>query len=181
MSSDLMRRARVAYELGRLRHGLARASVAAPATALGLLGCTSQRAATILCGAALFVLVAALAWRGQRHGRAAVAGLLAGAPALLVPLLCRGLTRHACVGGVCWDACLLSCVGGGLIAGAIVGGLVARAGAPRRGEMLVLSALVAILTGSLGCVIGGVPGIVGMAASLAVTGAPIAMLTPARR
>jgi hypothetical protein len=165
----LVARARRAYERGRLRAALPSVAAIAPMVALSLVVCR-QYAATAACGVALGAIVLAAGWRGQEVARGARAGLLAGLGPLLLPLV---TCLHLCAGGVCVFV-PASCVVAG-IAGGVAVGVLARRRAPAdapSGRYLVPALGVAALTGSLGCVIAGTSGVVGMAVGMGLGAAP---------
>jgi hypothetical protein len=166
----LVGRARRAYEWGRVRTALRTAAVVAPMVALSLVVCR-QYAATAACGSALAAAVLAAAWRGQQLARGMRAGLVAGLVPLLLPL---GTCLHLCAGGVCLLAPAV-CVGAGIAGGVAIGVLARRrADADAHPARYLLPALiVAALTGSLGCVIAGASGVLGMALGMGIGAAPI--------
>ena len=176
-TADARADCRRAYELGRARLGLGTAWVVAPMVALSLLVCT-RPLLTLATGACLFLVAAALRWRGEVYARALVPGFLAGSAPLLLPLLFRSAS-HCCIGGVCCSACLLGCIGGGVIAGVAVG-LAAALERDQRGVFLLSATLVAGLAGMLGCAIVGLSGIAGMMIALAVTSLPVTLAARAR-
>jgi hypothetical protein len=160
-------RARRAYEVGRVWGGLHRAAIAAPLAAISLL-CCGRPAATCTVAALLCAAIAVFEWHGRHVGRGARIGIWAGAPALLMPILVQGL-GHACGASLCalYPAV---CASGG-----IAGGLVLITWCHRRGIQpngLAAAGAVAALTGSLGCLLAGIPGLVGLAAGLALGAAP---------
>src|SRR5262249_4950322 len=99
-------------------------------------------------------------------------GLLAGLPALALPLGVR-VVGHACASDACFALCLPACCAGGVIAGAALA-LSARTGSDpaRKREYLAAALLIAGLTGSVGCAVAGVSGILGMLATTVLTSAP---------
>jgi hypothetical protein len=164
----LRQRARRAYEWGRLRGALANAGWVAPMVAVSALTC-GHPWTTAGVGLVLALLVTASLWRGGDVGRGVRPGLLAGLAPLLLPAVACG---HTCIGGMC---VLLPavCVVGGTLSGLVVSGFAFRALPPRP---LVLSSafVVAGLVGSLGCLLLGLSGVVGMAAGMALGAAPLA-------
>ena len=163
-------RARRAYELGRLRTALRVALYVVPMTLLSLLGYPRPVVNAIL-GLTLLVVAVGLLWRGQTYGRAATAGLLAGAAPLLIPMLVRS-GGHCCIGGVCWTMCMVACIGGGFVAGGVVG-MWAMFQHSSRGTFFAIALAVASIAGSLGCVTSGVAGVLGMMAGMLASGAPL--------
>jgi len=165
----LAARARRAYERGRVLSARLALAVAAPMVGLSLVLC-DRPLASAGCGLALAAVLLAAAWRGQPFARGARAGLLAGLGPLLLPL---ATCLHICAGGVCLLA-PTACVVAALLGGAALG-LYARHhinASPDASGYLVTALAVAALVGSLGCVIAGVSGIVGMMVGLALGTAP---------
>ena len=119
----------------------------------------------------MWLLCVVLLWRGEAAGNAVWPGLLHGGAPLLVPLLGRA------AGGVCpvgWMGlvCMASCVGGGIVAGALLSRRGIRAGEERVTWWICVS-LVTALTGSLGCAWAGASGLLGMLAGLLVGAFPV--------
>jgi len=180
MKSDLaslQRRARLSYELGRLRAGLRLALLVVPLLAVASLGARGPSDRLLLGGALLSVCLL-LGWRGQAYGRAVVPGLLAGLAPLLLPLALRA-GGHCCMTGPCWTICMVGCISGGLIAGGALGFLAAR----QRQQPLVFlasSGALAILSGTIGCAVVGSAGVVGMVAGALIASLPALWLGRAR-
>jgi len=157
----LWRRARRQYELGRLRQTLQHSWPVVPIIAVGALY-HSNAALIVSAGAILFALATVFSWLGQTWGRAIFPGFVAGAPPLLIPRLVPA-SAFCWIGGRCWEWCVLLCPVSGLIAGAVVGVLATKH--QERGlHFLAAVALIASLTGALGCSVAGILGIVGMLA-----------------
>jgi hypothetical protein len=172
----LSARARRAYEMGRLRTALPAVAFAVPMVALSLALC-DRPAATAGCGLALVAVLITAAWRGRPYARGARAGLVAGLGPLLLPM---ATCFHLCAGGVCLLA-PTACVLAGLAGGAAIG-VHARHRVPTgpdAGGYLVAALAVGALVGSLGCVIAGLGGVVGMVVGLALGTAPV-LWWPAR-
>lgn len=170
--SVLLDRARRAYERGRVLSGARLAACSLPLVALALTACP-RPAVCLGIGAAAAALVALFVWRGRDWARGARAGLLAGVAPLLCPVVV-GLSGHPCAE----QACLLgpgACVAGGLAGGLLLWRL-AR-GASR--DFVPAALLVAAAVGSMGCLVAGLTGILGMALSLAGT-APLLLRSRAR-
>jgi hypothetical protein len=166
----LSARARRAYEMGRLRSALPAVALAVPMVGLSLALC-DRMAASAGCGLALVAVLLAAAWRGRPFARGARAGLIAGLGPLLLPM---ATCLHLCAGGVCLLA-PAACVVAALLGGAALG-LYARRRVPASPEAdgyLLTALAVAALVGSLGCVIAGLSGIVGMVTGLALGTAPV--------
>jgi hypothetical protein len=163
--------------MGRARSAAWTALCTLPLAACALLACGGP-VPTLLLGAALYLLSAGLFFRGQVYGAAVGPGLAAGAAPMLAPLLLRG-SGHCCVDGVCWSACMIACVGGGVFGGVLVGWFTAkRPGQPA--AFWIAAAAVAALTGTLGCATAGLAGVLGMVAALVVSSAPLAGALRAR-
>jgi hypothetical protein len=96
-------------------------------------------------------------------------GLLTGGVPLSLPIA-AGLAGHACDASVClfFPA---ACLAGGLIGGASLGYLAS--GARLRPVGLATACLVALLTGSLGCVVAGAVGAAVLVAGLGFGLAPV--------
>jgi len=168
-------RARRSYELGRLRHALRLAPfVIVAAAAAVACGRPLLLAAALTC--VLLPLCVGLSFTGGPAGRGVVPGLLAGAPALAMPLLIATV-GHACFGEACLSLCLPACVVGGGIAGAVIAKLAVRQA--RDPRFLAAALAVAALTGALGCTISGAAGVLGMLAGVVAAGTPL--LVAARR
>lgn len=182
--SDLSRRARRAYELGRLRAGLwatwpllGIAPVAVAMRGAPALG------ATLVAVAALAALVVALTWRGGALARGIGLGFLAGLPLLVVPGAWMALRSPSCaqcemmgmgLAGELWHECLLACVGAGIVAGALVGWRAARF--PDATRYGLSAALVAGATGALGCGLVGLIGVLAIFGGLLLGAAPPLLL-----
>ena len=168
-------RARRAYELGRLRDAtkLAPFIILAGAAALA---CGRPWPLTAAVTLPLLALSLGLSFAGGAAGRAVVPGLVAGGPALAVPLL-MATVGHACFGDSCMTLCLPACVVGGAVAGAVI----ARMAVRHDGDVRFLGSAFAVmaLTGALGCSISGAAGVVGMLAGVLAAGTPL--LVVARR
>ncbi|MCH9651221.1 MAG: hypothetical protein K0U98_23555 [Deltaproteobacteria bacterium] len=164
-------RARRAYELGRLRSQLHWATLALAPLALGLhfSGKTAAMFGTCIL---LSLLILALRWRGQQYAQGVLPGLTAGLLALSVPVL-------ACSSGLCparpSPLLLTLCVGGGVMAGAVVT-LRALSTQCCSVPFLLAAASVAAVTASLTCAVAGVSGILGMILGLAVASSPVLVL-----
>jgi hypothetical protein len=162
-------RARAAYERGRLLSALPTVALVAPMVGLSLAVC-GRVAASLSAGVLLSAVLAAALWRGQDVARGARAGLAAGAAALLLPM---ATCLHLCAGGVCLMA-PSACIGAGALGGAAIGLLARRrASESLLGGYLASGLAVAALAGSLGCVIAGLGGVLGMSAGMAAAVAPI--------
>src|SRR5438093_9174474 len=88
------RRARRAYELGRLGAGARRAALLLFPIALALPGCGAPQE-VLVCGGALLVAVTLFLWRGQDWKAGVGPGIAAGLAPLLLPVFTRG-AGHLC-------------------------------------------------------------------------------------
>lgn len=166
---ELERRARHAYERGRLRHALLAAwpvlALAALALVLG-----GRPWAVVPVALVLLALVVALLHRGGPRARAVVPGLLGGSLPMLAGLLsCR--VPHACAGPGCLDGCMLICFASAVLGGAFVARS-CHAIAPGDRDTLVAGGIVAALAGGLGCIVVGTAGLAGLALGLATVAVP---------
>lgn len=169
-STDLARierKARLAYELSRLRRALLGFAPMLGLVVIAVL--LGHRATpTLVFGAGLFASGVILLWYGHDVKRAVLPGVAAGTVPLLLALCAKHL--HACVGGVCMSLCVPVCVLGGLIAGAIVAAAGIRG---RRGVAFWLAGSgMTLFTGAMGCACAGPWGIVGLIVGYVVGGAP---------
>jgi hypothetical protein len=160
--AHLAARARSAYERGRLRWALGRAAVAAALSAVALIGCPSHTAPAA-CAAALGVLLAACLWRGGAWAHGARLGFAAGLAPCLLPAAARA--AHACNGSICL-ALPAICVGGGVMAGLLLGWLGPRQRGHGDRRFWLAAASVVLLAGATGCLAAGLAGLGGMALGL---------------
>ena len=174
----LARRARRAYELGRLRDAALHAWPA-PILTLFALRCCEPTLETALIGFLLTAATITLRWRGEAFGRAVPLGLFAGSVPMLLPMLNR-LLQPGCAscGPIGW--CLAWCILGGVLAGALVGWRAARPGGGGW-RFAASGGLVAALAGSVGCFLAGYIGLAGMVAGFLLGGAPALVLAPRMR
>lgn len=171
-------RARRLYELGQARSAALTALVVLPVIGCALCECDAPVPVVVL-GAALYLLAAALLFRGRLHGAAVGAGLVAGLLPMLAPLVLRR-AGHACIDTTCWTGCVVACAAGGLAAGLAIGWFAAKQ-EKRAAAFGVSAAGVAALTGCLGCTVAGVTGSVAMVAGLAAASIPIVGVLHATR
>lgn len=167
---------RYAYERGRLRFGMRAAPFVGAMMVVSWW--LSKRPSVTMAGGGLLLAVAVLfRWWGGAYGRAVMPGLLAGVLPLVLPLLLRS-GGHCCIGGICWSFCMVACIGGGLVAGAIVGRLSANEEASPW-KFLGAATLVAMVAGTMGCAVAGLAGTAGMAS--AILGSSLPTLVFSRR
>jgi hypothetical protein len=175
--------ARSAYERARLR-----AAVLGTWPVLVLAGaCVAlgMRSWFVLVAAIVHAsIVVALLHRGRAAGRAVTTGWVAGSLPFVVSLLgcrvphaCAGASSGGQVGCIAW--CLPSCLFASFIAGALIVRH-ARARPAEMREAAFAAAIVAALTGGMGCALLGIGGAVALLGGLAVVTAP-AMFVAARR
>jgi len=167
--AGLVRRARRAYELGRLAAASRRALPLALPISLALAGCGAPQE-VLACGGGLLLAVTLFLWRGQEYEAGVWPGVAAGLAPLLLPVLVR-FAGHPCRTG----ACLLLpavCALGGLAGGVLLGLFAPR---PRAGRVVpfVVACSVAGLTGAVGCLLYGLIGLAVMAAGLAAGAVPL--------
>jgi hypothetical protein len=174
---QLARRGRGMYELGRARWA---SHVLLFTLPLVLVARAIGRPTTLVLGlgAALVILAFALAVAHDRYARAVVAGVLAGLPALAIPLLIRG-TGAVWLGGGMVDPCLPASFLSGVLAGVFVS---LRAVDERRHIAFWVAAVcVAALTGTLGCSVAGGAGVLGLLAGVLAGTAPVVLRAEMRR
>jgi hypothetical protein len=140
-------------------------------------GSSTAWVATI--GAGLLVGVVVLRWRGRELGRGVYPGIAAGIAPLILPSLtveCVGACTSACTPHFgMW--CQVSCIAGGLAAGAFVGLRAAHVG-PGWLRFLLSGIAVAAATGAMGCLLGGGFGVAGMLVGFGVGAVPVVMMWP---
>ncbi len=140
------------------------------------LGCGAN--CLLLIGALLALASVTFGWRGGAYRRAVTPGLMAGAMPALLPLYshtCAVACNSSCNDSSWTSVCMIACWGGGLAAGIAMGIFAARerdASWPAR----VSGGVLVVLAGSLGCWVGGVPGIVGMCLALLASAPPARVL-----
>ena len=165
-----LRRARAAYERAHVASAARGIAIAAALTAFAIgLHRTTDR--TWLVAGALAVALAALGFRGGPWRRGAVAGVLAGLPVFVAPVIVFALGH----GGRCPDcelgptlACLATCIGTSTLAGLATGLAALRDASPARHAAAAIAT--ATLTGLLGCATTGGAGALGIALGLAAGG-----------
>jgi len=180
----LRRRARAAYEFGRLRKGLAAAALTAPLVLLAV-SCGAGLTLSCLLEIGLVIAVVALVWRGEGYEAGAMPGLLVGA----VPFAASFGLRYAmhappehCAGcetpfAICFAGTFLF----GLLAGGVIALAAARLRPTWRPRAIASAVLVAALAGSLGCAFFGLTGVLGLWAGVTLVGTPVLIVAAARR
>jgi hypothetical protein len=159
-STELTRaahRARIAYELGRIRIALLGvAPVLAIVAVAVIVGRRPQSA--LWFGSATMTAGAGMLWYGRDARRAVLPGIAAGVVPLVLALCAN--TMHSCGIEGCATLCVPACALGGVIAGLAV----ASVGYQRRfGSWFWLSAsALALLTGAMGCSCVGYSGVMGL-------------------
>ena len=153
------RRARIGYELARMRRALFGFAPVLVIVAVALLF-AKRPSSTLGFGVAVFAVGTVFLWYGRDLKRAVLPGLAAG----IVPLvltLCANHVGHACMGDRCMALCIPACATGGVVAGLVV----AIVGIRRRASLgfWIASSGVALLTGAMGCVCVGYAGLLGLA------------------
>lgn len=165
-------RTRCAYERGRVLAGLRLAAWVLPMVAFAVL-LQGDPAARLSVGGALFATAATFGWRGGAWGRAVIPGLLAGAVPMGLPMLARASDAGCALAGMsCTTWCLAACLAGGTIAGALLGYRAARTSEARLAAFCA-SGVVAVMTGSLGCLVIGSAGLLGLVAGFGITAVPV--------
>jgi hypothetical protein len=164
-------RAKRAYEWGRLRHALG-ASI--PTLLVGgmVAALVKEVSWPLVLGLALYAASVVLLWFGRNPGRSVLPGVVYG----LLPLTGGVISRlhgHACMGLSCYSTCMLYCVGGGVLAGVLVGRLASKSDTPA--AVFMSAAATALLTGAIGSSCVGVHGIVGMAAGVGLGAMTLAL------
>lgn len=167
----LARRARWAYERGRVARGV---HVAVPLALVVVLALVlgADRAWALRLGALLVLFGAVFAWRGRMLERAVLPGVAAG----LVPLAAACAAQsmgHVCVGDGCTSLCLPACIAGGLVAGALVGRFARTQSSPW--QAVLAAGGLAWFTGAMGCACVGAGGVVGLLGGLFVGSGPLVL------
>lgn len=160
-----------AYERGRRRLGLRQALLVLPVGALAVWRGTWLEQGPIAL--AVFLLVAAYAWRGGLWGRAVWPGLLGGTVAFGLPLLAT-VTGLAPAGCGATTGCLSAAIAGGVGAGICVG----RLAGPQR-SMLAALAIAGGLA-ALSCLPLGASALIAAGAAAGVSAPVTRWLVPAR-
>lgn len=166
-SSELARRARWAYEKGRLLRALPLGGYGVVMVLCAVALRTRVGPGTLALGALFTALLVTYGWWGGVLGRAVVPGVLGGVAPLLVPPLVVA-SGHVCASG-CRAFCLWACVGGGVLAGVLI---TRAAPAEGRARFVLAAGVLATLCGALTCVLYGASGVIGVGAGLALASTP---------
>jgi hypothetical protein len=162
----LERRARAAYERGRWRRAVLDAwpvlVLAGLAFAFG-----SRPWLVVALTVPLLVAVVVMGHRGGAWRRAIVPGLVAGSLPMVAGLSACHIP-HACNGPECMAWCMPTIGAAGLLGGLVVAHRVLRSQPVGKVAVLAPAALLASLTGAMGCIALGVGGLLGLAAGIAV-------------
>lgn len=167
---DLARRSRAAYERGRWRRG---ALDAWPVLVLGGLAAAFGSRPWVIVALATMLLAAVIVMghRGRAWRRAIVPGLVAGSLPMVVGLSACHLP-HACSGPTCMTLCMPLVGAAALLGGLLVARSTLQGSTPGRLAELIPAAVLAAVTGAMGCVAIGVGGLLGLAAGLALGTVP---------
>jgi hypothetical protein len=177
---DLVRRARRAYERARALDAVARAAPLALVVILVAFASPDPAWRAAVGGAAVAAAIVSF-WRGRILARAVRAGAMAALAPLAVPFAAATLHRGCACGTLPPALCLLLCVGGGAVAGAIMAVRAARESRADRLPFAAIAAVMATWLGLLGCAFAGAAGLAGMTVGLVATGAPLVALARAPR
>ncbi len=169
-SSELARRARWAYEKGRLTRALPLGGYGGVLVVCAVVLRSSAGPGTLVLGAVFMALLVGYGWRGGVLGRAVVPGVLGGVLPLLVPPLVVA-SGHLCASG-CRAFCLWACVGGGMLAGVLITRAALAVPAQGRGRFVLAAGVLATLCGALTCVLYGASGVIGVGTGLALASTP---------
>jgi hypothetical protein len=166
--SRLEARARRAYEAGRMVWAAKRATAVAALAGLALASCANLWATAgsvlVLAG-----LVTALLWRGEEFGEGVRPGLVAGLAPFALPVASQA-TGYFCSATVCLVLPAV-CVAGGIVGGAVLGLQGRRPFAHHMGFWISAVTVTAVL-GSVGCLVAGLAGVLGLGLGLLLGAAP---------
>jgi hypothetical protein len=161
-------RAGRAYEWGRLKHAALQSSGVLLLTVISAAVC-QESAWSLAIGGILFAMATGLLWRGRAAARACRAGLKAGALAFAVPIV----VFHGYLGTRCGlDTVLIVNALTGLTVGVLLSVQAARI-AGRSEAFLLAAGVVAVLSGTLGCLFFGPIGVASMAIGYVLLTAPV--------
>lgn len=169
----LERKARRAYELGRLRRSARVLFVLAPILVISALVCSNLPLLAVF-GTLLSISSVLFLWRGEIFGEGARMGLLAGSIAFAVPTAFH-------VFGLCckYDLEIATCIAAGIIAGVFITLKASRIG--RQSVPFLISAgIVSTLTASLGCLAIGIGGALALSVGVLLITVPALFVLHAR-
>jgi hypothetical protein len=163
----LLRRARFAYERGRVKRALVGA---VPALVFGAAACAmGADARRIGLAFVLFAAATAALVVGGALARGVLPGFLAGA----IPFVTASVAQsfgHMCLDGVCMAYCAPACAASGVVAGTLVTWMTLRA---RGGLLAWASAATLVVTcGTLGCRCLGTGSVMGLLAGVVIVTLP---------
>ncbi len=175
--SLLRGRARRAYEWGRLRRAL---GGSIPTLLVGgmVAALVREWSWPLVLGSILYLASVALLWFGRSPGRSVLPGVVYGLLPLTGGVIAR-LHGHVCMGMSCYSTCMFYCVGGGVLAGLLVGRLAFKSDSPT--AVFMSAAATALLTGAIGSSCVGLHGIVGMALGIGLGAVPHSLRLLGRR
>jgi hypothetical protein len=182
-TDSLRRRARIAYELGRLRRASLVAALTVPLLVLAVSCGTGLHLACVL-EIGLVGAVLALVWRGEGFEAGALPGLFAGAIPFATSMALRytvhGPAAHCDTCHIPTALCFAGTLLSGLAAGAAIAVSASRLRPEWRSRAIPSAALAAVLAGSLGCAFFGLTGVLGLWAGVALVGTPVAIAAAVR-
>ncbi len=169
---DLRRRVLFAYEFGRVKLAIGKTWSALLITWISF-GYCGQPDFSIIAGGFLYLLTNGMIIKGGIYGKAVHSGLVAGWMAFLVPLI--GVKALQCCDHSTQsflDAFMLINVVGGVLAGLFIG-YSSSHWSRKKNVFLIAASAIAILTGTLGCILFGATGVVGLLFGLLVATTPL--------
>jgi hypothetical protein len=142
-------KARVAYELGRVRVALVRGAFAA--TVVGIVGAFAVGSSAVVWLPLAFAVVVVTEWRGSALARGARRGTVAGVVSLLMPV---ALLRPCCVAGMDMTTCCASssmCLAAGGAFGLVAALFVPKVAAEKRWNAVAGMAVAVTAVGVVRC------------------------------
>ena len=168
---QLERRGRWVYEFGRL--GWASHVLLFILPLLLVARGVGRPAGLVLgLGGALSLFALGLAALHQRYARAVLAGVLAGLPALVLPLVLRNADILR-LGGAAVDPCIPASILSGAMAGVFVS--LRAVGEKHQLSFWLAAVVTTALTGTLGCSVAGSAGVLGLMAGVVAGTAPVVL------
>lgn len=174
--SLLRDKAKRAYEWGRLRRALG-GSIPTLLVAIMVAALVREISWPLVLGLVLYLVSVVLLWFGRSPGKSVLPGVVYGLLPLTGGVIAK-LHGHVCMGLSCYSTCLMYCVGGGVMAGLLVGRLASKSDSPL--GVFSAAAATALLTGAIGSSCVGVHGIIGMAAGIVFGAIPQAVRSAIR-